>query len=216
MLPSFRCPRCGYVAATGEDVRVCSSCGRAHTVDGCVFDLVASETDRAAEQDFYDSVYGAGPKSGQRDIAECEALWCRAHQPELAAVRRAAGSMTGKDVLLLGNGASQKELAFLLESPRMLVYSDLTVNASLNIRSQYDFSRYQDCMMFAAIDAQAIPFCEQSFDTVYGFAMVHHLPDLAAFVHGVKRVLRPGGVPCLWTTPTHPCGMRRSRRSSSR
>lgn len=158
-----------------------------------VYDLVAASTDRGAEQEFYDSVYGSKEPASRRDIAECEALWHCGHQPELRVVRKAVGSVAGKDVLLLGNGASEKELAFLLEAPRMLVYSDLSTCAALRIKRAYDFTSYQDRVMFAAIDAQRIPFCDQSFDMVYGFAMVHHLPDLRAFIDGVKRVLRPGG-----------------------
>jgi len=191
--PSFHCPACSNVNMAASGCASCARCGRAHVVSHDIYDLVSAGTDRGAEQRFYDSVYGSNDTIARRDIATCEVLWHRGHQPELEIVRRAVGNVAGKDVLLLGNGASEKELAFLCEMPRILVYSDLSTLASLRVQRAYDFTPYRDRVMFAALDAQRIPFIDQSFDIVYGYAMVHHLPDLRAFVDGVKRVLRPGG-----------------------
>ena len=97
------------------------------------------------------------------------------------------------ELLLIGNGASRKELSFLDQGPRRLVYSDLSPNAGQAIQKQFDFSPYQAVIRFAAIDAENLPFEDASFDVVYGHAMVHHLPDVERFLRGVKRVLVPGG-----------------------
>jgi ubiquinone/menaquinone biosynthesis C-methylase UbiE len=45
----------------------------------------------------------------------------------------------------------------------------------------------------ARCDAQALPFPDDSFDLVFGHAVLHHLPDLDAAFREFKRVLRPGG-----------------------
>ena len=42
-------------------------------------------------------------------------------------------------------------------------------------------------------DAQALPFADDSFDLVFGHAVLHHLPDLDAAFREFRRVLRPGG-----------------------
>ena len=42
-------------------------------------------------------------------------------------------------------------------------------------------------------DAQALPFPDDSFDLVFGHAVLHHLPDLDAAFREFRRVLRPGG-----------------------
>jgi ubiquinone/menaquinone biosynthesis C-methylase UbiE len=42
-------------------------------------------------------------------------------------------------------------------------------------------------------DAQELPFPDNSFDLVFGHAVLHHLPDLDAAFHEFRRVLRPGG-----------------------
>jgi ubiquinone/menaquinone biosynthesis C-methylase UbiE len=44
-----------------------------------------------------------------------------------------------------------------------------------------------------ACDAEALPFPDASFDLVFGHAVLHHLPDLAAAFSEFHRVLRPGG-----------------------
>jgi ubiquinone/menaquinone biosynthesis C-methylase UbiE len=45
----------------------------------------------------------------------------------------------------------------------------------------------------ARCDAQQLPFPDDSFDLVFGHAVLHHLPDLNAAFREFRRVLRPGG-----------------------
>ena len=46
----------------------------------------------------------------------------------------------------------------------------------------------------AACEASELPFEDDSFDLVFGHAVLHHLPDLAGSFREFQRVLRPGGV----------------------
>jgi ubiquinone/menaquinone biosynthesis C-methylase UbiE len=43
-------------------------------------------------------------------------------------------------------------------------------------------------------DAERLPFPDQSFDLVFGHAVLHHIPDLERAFSEFRRVLRPGGV----------------------
>jgi ubiquinone/menaquinone biosynthesis C-methylase UbiE len=45
----------------------------------------------------------------------------------------------------------------------------------------------------ARCDAAELPFPDDSFDLVFGHAVLHHLPDLDAAFREFRRVLRPGG-----------------------
>jgi ubiquinone/menaquinone biosynthesis C-methylase UbiE len=45
----------------------------------------------------------------------------------------------------------------------------------------------------ARCEADSLPFPDDSFDLVFGHAVLHHLPDLGAAFHEFRRVLRPGG-----------------------
>jgi SAM-dependent methyltransferase len=42
-------------------------------------------------------------------------------------------------------------------------------------------------------EADKLPFADESFDLVFGHAVLHHLPDLGAAFSEFHRVLRPGG-----------------------
>ena len=44
-----------------------------------------------------------------------------------------------------------------------------------------------------ATDAEQLPFEDESFDLVFGHAVLHHIPDLGRAFAEFRRVLRPGG-----------------------
>jgi ubiquinone/menaquinone biosynthesis C-methylase UbiE len=45
----------------------------------------------------------------------------------------------------------------------------------------------------AAAEAETLPFADESFDLVFGHAVLHHIPDLGRAFSEFERVLRPGG-----------------------
>lgn len=55
----------------------------------------------------------------------------------------------------------------------------------------------------AACEATALPFEADSFDLVFGHAVLHHLPDLDASFREFRRVLRPGGAVAFCGEPSH-------------
>ena len=54
-----------------------------------------------------------------------------------------------------------------------------------------------------ACEAAELPFEDESFDLVFGHAVLHHLPDLDAAFREFRRVLRPGGVVAFCGEPSH-------------
>jgi len=54
----------------------------------------------------------------------------------------------------------------------------------------------------AACEAEALPFEDDSFDLVFGHAVLHHLPDLDGAFREFRRVLRPGGVVAFCGEPS--------------
>jgi SAM-dependent methyltransferase len=54
----------------------------------------------------------------------------------------------------------------------------------------------------AACEAADLPFDDDSFDLVFGHAVLHHLPDLPRAFREFRRVLRPGGVVAFCGEPS--------------
>jgi SAM-dependent methyltransferase len=51
-------------------------------------------------------------------------------------------------------------------------------------------------------DAESLPFDDDSFDIVYGHAVLHHIPDLTRAFAEFRRVLAPGGVVAFMGEPS--------------
>jgi SAM-dependent methyltransferase len=54
----------------------------------------------------------------------------------------------------------------------------------------------------AAADAETLPFSSESFDLVFGHAVLHHIPDLEHAFSEFGRVLRPGGTVAFCGEPS--------------
>jgi ubiquinone/menaquinone biosynthesis C-methylase UbiE len=55
----------------------------------------------------------------------------------------------------------------------------------------------------ACTDAERLPFPDDSFDLVFGHAILHHIPDLDTAFSEFRRVLRPGGRVAFCGEPSH-------------
>ena len=53
-----------------------------------------------------------------------------------------------------------------------------------------------------ATDAETLPFPDESFDLVFGHAVLHHIPDLGQAFSEFARVLRPGGTVAFCGEPS--------------
>jgi SAM-dependent methyltransferase len=192
-LDIFVCPTCGsgLSLARGAEVMTCPGCGRSFGTRLGVVDLVEARA-VGSERAFYDEYYSRHTALSQSsDLNALGGAWISADAPwEMRLVWERLGDIAGKTVLLLGNGQSHAELYMLTARPHALIYSDLSPIGLQQLAARFgDTGR----VFFAAIDALDLPIRDETVDIVYGFAFVHHLPDLDRFLSEVARVLRPGG-----------------------
>ena len=124
-------------------------------------------------------------------------LWFDDTEPWIKTLLDSLGDISGKRILLLGNGGSFKELYFVHLCANV-VYSDLTIAAVRHMKRAFILSEINcprnNTIEFHAIDAMHLPFPDSSFDIIYGSAFVHHLDDLDQFFSEVFRCLKNNGI----------------------
>ena len=94
----------------------------------------------------------------------------------------------GKDVLELGCGSGQG-LGYLAKVAKKVVGGDYS--ASLLRMTQ---EHYQDRIPLIRLDAQVLPFKNQSFDVAILFEAIYYLKDPQSFIKECVRLLRPRGI----------------------
>ncbi len=145
-----------------------------------------------SEQQFHDR------QAGER------AEYFRAHQSELAFddeayldhetwIRPAfaqLGDVKGKDVLDYGCGHGMAAVVLARRGARVTGF-DLSPGYVAEARQRALANGVSAC--FQQADSEHLPFDDESFDAVWGCAILHHL-DLDRAGRELRRVLRPGGV----------------------
>ncbi len=192
----LRCPTCHSTIEWPSGI--CRKCGTQHLDENGYLNFV-NRGDAGAEKAFYDQHYQhtfereSRTSMHKKQVEQALALWDDPWKQHDQVIWRNMSDVQNKRILLLGNGESDKELAFLKLNPAALIYSDLSSAAVKITFERYDILSYSEIIRGAAIDAVSLPFHDGSLDVVYGYAMVHHLPNVRLFLTEVYRVLAPGG-----------------------
>jgi ubiquinone/menaquinone biosynthesis C-methylase UbiE len=97
---------------------------------------------------------------------------------------------TGQDLLEVGCGTGADLARFAAAGARVSGI-DLSRRHLELTRSRFDLSGLP--VRLERADAERLPYRNSSFDVVYSFGVIHHTSDMAAAVHEIRRVLRPGG-----------------------
>lgn len=96
----------------------------------------------------------------------------------------------GKRVLEIGSGSGIDSAEFARHGAEV-VSLDFTVNGTQSTRNLFKEASLTHNATRAG--AQMLPFRAGSFDCVYSFGVLHHIPDVEPVVADIARVLKPGG-----------------------
>ncbi len=102
-----------------------------------------------------------------------------------------AAELAGKDVLEVGCGRGGGS-AFVFERFHVRSMTGIDLARTAVKRCQRRYGR--PGLTFLTGDAQDLPFPAESFDAVINVESSHCYPSMSAFLAGVNRVLRPGGL----------------------
>lgn len=162
--------------------------------DGC-YDFAADNPDVWHTREVYDEFY-AKMKPEDLTISGITASWFDRTLAWRRTLLESLGDLKGKRILVLGNGASCREFYFLSLGAEV-VFTDLSIVAVQHGRHAFLSSEFATSHLehieFHAVDATKLPFCDGSFDVIYGTKFVAFLPDLPKFYSEVSRCLKNGG-----------------------
>jgi ubiquinone/menaquinone biosynthesis C-methylase UbiE len=112
---------------------------------------------------------------------------------EMPLLEELGGRLDGMTVLEIGCGRGiGTELILQRLGAARVVATDL--DESMLQRAQKRLGHYgADRLELQLADATALKFEDRSFDAVFNFAAIHHIPDWQSAITEICRVLRPGG-----------------------
>ena len=148
-------------------------------------------TDRlASEQEFHDRQAGERARRFD-DLASLRFAdeWYLSHEPWIRPAVGMLGSLPGKRLLDYGCGHGMASVLFARRGARVTGF-DLSGRYVEEARRRAIANEV--VAEFLVANAEELPFDDQSFDLVWGSAILHHL-DFDTALRELNRVLRPGG-----------------------
>lgn len=112
----------------------------------------------------------------------------------LALYRFASRYAAGKRVLDLGCGEGYGSDA-LAHTAHFVVAADRDVETVRHARQKY----VRTNLAFVVCDAQALPFCAESFATIVSIEVIEHIPNVRKYLEEIKRVSIATGVAIIST-----------------
>jgi ubiquinone/menaquinone biosynthesis C-methylase UbiE len=110
---------------------------------------------------------------------------------------KALGGLDGRsfgDALEIGSGTGYFSLNLVqLGVIERLTATDISPGMLSRLAATADALGVED-VSTVTTEAEELPFADESFDLVFGHAVLHHIPDLDKAFAEFRRVLRPGGM----------------------
>ncbi len=191
------CPVCKGSLEEGTLFLTCPGCGVSYRAVEEMWDLTPPSVSRlkVSERDHY--------SSKTEYYLYMHETWCDSpfyrhyHRAFLDDLRRLPPRSL---ILETGCGLGHDGLE-LLRAGYRLVETDIAPGQLAQARRLHREQGFAETSAHILADAENLPFPSGTFDGSFMVASLHHLPDPAAALREMRRVLKPGGVLVLGTEP---------------
>jgi ubiquinone/menaquinone biosynthesis C-methylase UbiE len=119
----------------------------------------------------------------------CSSVW---RSSSGAIARELCAQRLGHDVLEIGVGSGSVAQQLLSDAPE-LAWTAIDIDPQMTQAAATRLREFPGASVQTA-DATAMPFPDESFDSVVSCLMLHHIIDWERAVAETARVLRPGGI----------------------
>lgn len=106
----------------------------------------------------------------------------------------ARGTARGGRVVDVGTGTARIPIALAQADPRVRVLGVDLARSMLDVgRGNVDRAGLADRVALELVDAKGLPYADAAFDAVISNSIVHHIPEPAAALAEMVRLVAPGG-----------------------
>jgi SAM-dependent methyltransferase len=160
------------------------------------YDFAVTNPELRKARELYDQEYLKRPIPDLTWSVVAES-WHSKTLPWRRTMLESLGDLSGKQVLLLGNGASYQEFYFLRLGAK-IIFTDMSLAAVTRMKEKFERSElakdFRKAVQFHTVDAMHLPFRQEAFDVVYGCKFVGFLEHGDLFFSEVHRCLKPNGI----------------------
>ncbi len=185
----LRCPDCAKAVGPLGGSPVCPGCGRAFTVDASVWNLLPRALDAAKLAEDRAHVEEGLPTwrrlffHKRYWVEWCDRRWLPTIvDSSTRSFLEIGGGLCYASALVKARRPGACVVATDI-SPRYLGRHAVRVGAMLEAPAD----------VYAAVDAETLPFDDEQFDAVYSQVVLYRLPDPVRALREIQRVLAPGG-----------------------
>ncbi len=197
LMSILKCPSCHADLRMNSSSLVCVSCANCYTDVQGFWDFFSTDTHslKQAERDHYTEKVDY--------YLQMHHAWCLSpfyrhyHRKFLNELRRLP---QGALILELGCGLGH-DGAELLRSGYRLVETDIAPGQLLEAKKLHERCGLAGKSSYLLVDAERLPFEDESFDGIFMVATLHHLPSPLQSLKEIRRVLKPKGILILGTEP---------------